>query len=117
MLADTLKKVVDDTPGAIGAILMGFDGIAVMQHVSDPRYDIESVAMEMSFRFMELRCAAETLDIGRLADVTIKTERATLLCRILSDEYFVCVVLEDSAHFGKGRWILRSAVTSLLDEL
>ena len=48
-MLDTLKKIVEGTPGAKAAILMGFDGISVEQFVAegsgDP-IDIESTAME-----------------------------------------------------------------------
>lgn len=119
MLADQLKRIVDETPGAVGVILMGFDGIAVMQHMNEAfgERDLESIAMEMSFRFMELRKAAEALDLGPISDITVKAKSGTILCRVLSDEYFVCALLDDAAHFGKGRWILRSAAASLTEDL
>jgi predicted regulator of Ras-like GTPase activity (Roadblock/LC7/MglB family) len=119
MLSDQLKRIVNETPGAVGVILMGFDGIAVMQQMSEAAEgrDLESLAMEMSFRFMELRKAAEALELGPISDITVKAEGGTILCRVLTDEYFVCVLLDDPAHFGKGRWILRSTAESLAEEL
>jgi len=119
MLSETLQKLVEETPGALGSILMGFDGIAVMQHLSPSAQaeDIESCAMEFSFRFIELRKAAEALEMGTIADITIKAEERTLLCRVLSDEFFVALLLEDSAGFGKGRWMLRSSASELAAEL
>jgi predicted regulator of Ras-like GTPase activity (Roadblock/LC7/MglB family) len=119
MLADTLRKIVEETPGATGAILMGFDGIAVMQYLAKghEKVDIESVAMEFSFRFIELRKAAAALELGEVSDITVKAEAGTVLCRVLSDEYFAAVVLHDSAHFGKGRWLLRTNADQLVHEL
>ena len=119
MLFDTLRKIVEDTPGATGAVLMGFDGIAVMQHLA-PGYeetDLESMAMEFSFRFMEMRQAAESLGMGEVGDITVKAEGGSILCRVLTPEYFVAVVLHDSAHFGRGRWLLRSTAGELIAEL
>ena len=119
MLNDVMKKIVDGTPGALGVILMGFDGIAVMQHMADDTdmEDIESTAMEFSFRFIDLRKAAESLEMGEITDITIKAAERTLLCRVLSPEFFVALMLRDSAHFGKGRWLLRSAAPALMAEL
>ena len=78
---DILQKIVNETPGARAAILMGFDGIAVDQFVDpdveDP--DIESMAMEFSFRFIELRTAAESRGMGALSDITVKAEFGTFL--------------------------------------
>lgn len=119
MLVDSLQKIVERTPGAAGAILMGFDGIAVVQYVAEgiEDMDIESAAMEFSFRFIEIRRAARSLDMGEVSDITVKTEKQAILCRVLSDEYFVAVVLRDSAHLGKGRWILRTGARDLMSEL
>lgn len=119
MLADTLTKIVEDTPGAAGAILMGFDGIAVIQTLAPgcEDIDIESAAMEFSFRFIELRKAALSLGMGDVTDITIKAERRALLCRVLNDEYFVAVVLTDVSHLGKGRWLLRSKSSEIMAEL
>lgn len=119
MLFDTLKTIVEQTPGASGAILMGFDGIAVMQALAKghEKTDIESLSMEFSFRFIELRKAAKSLDMGDISDITIKASGGTVLCRVLNEEYFVAVVLHDPAHFGKGRWMLRSKSDELMAEL
>jgi len=119
MLNQSLEKIVENTPGAAGAILMGFDGIAVMQHIAEGHedVDIESTAMEFSFRYVELRQAAESLDMGEVTDITIKADNRSVLCRVLSDEYFVAIVLADSSHMGKGRWMLRSTASELQTEL
>lgn len=119
-MLEQLQSIVEGTPGAEGAVLMGFDGIAVQGYAregSDPSYDIESVAMELSLRLIELRSAAESLELGDLQDITLKAERGTVLVRVLSDEYFVAVILSDAAHFGKGRWKLRQGAEQLRSEL
>jgi len=118
-MQEILEEIVKNTPGAKGAILMGFDGIAVMQHVAEGAEDtdIESMAMEFSFRITELREAAQSLEMGGLKDIMLRAENGTALIRVLSDEYFVAVFLGDTGHLGKGRWILRSNAASLADEL
>lgn len=117
---EILKKIVEGTPGAKGAILMGFDGIAVEQWVKpefESDVDIESMAMEFSFRFLELRDAANSLEMGTISDITLKAEFGTVLVRVLSQEYFVTVLLESAAHMGKGRWLLRSQSKALSADL
>jgi len=119
MLLESLQKIVRKTPGAAGAILMGFDGIAVMQSLAPgcEDTDIESAAMEFSFRFIELRKAAQSLGMGDVTDITIKADKQALLCRVLSDEYFVAVLLTDLGHLGRGRWNLRAQSAELRAEL
>jgi predicted regulator of Ras-like GTPase activity (Roadblock/LC7/MglB family) len=117
---EILQKIVEETPSAKGAILMGFDGIAVAQWVK-PEFeddtDIESMAMEFSFRFLELRDAATSLEMGKVSDITLKAEFGTVLVRVLSDEYFVTVLMGSSGHMGKGRWMLRSQSRALSQDL
>lgn len=120
MLGDQLKRIVESTPGAAGAILMGFDGIAVMQHVAPDAegvIDLESTAMEFSFRFMELRRAAASLEMGEVQDVTVRGANQSFICRALSDDYFVGVLLTDPSFLGKGRFLLRTSAPELLGEL
>ena len=117
-MREILHKIVANTPGAKAAVLMGFDGIAVEQILApDADVDIESMAMEFSFRFIELRQAAESLEMGELTDIAIKAEHGTFLVRVLNEEFFVATLLESPGHFGKGRWMLRSTANALLAEL
>lgn len=119
-MLEHLKSIVEETPGAEGAVLMGFDGIAVQTYMKDghhARYDIEPMAMELSLRFVELRTAAESLDLGPVHDITLKAEQGTVLVRVISEEYFVAVVMRDSAHYGKGRWKLHQGAQHLRTEL
>ncbi len=115
---EILRNIVDKTPSAQGAILMGFDGIAVEQWVREGLdLDIESMAMEFSFRFLELRDAAASLEMGQISDITLKAEFGTILVRVLSSEFFVAVLLESAGHMGKGRWVLRSQSKALAADL
>jgi predicted regulator of Ras-like GTPase activity (Roadblock/LC7/MglB family) len=118
MLVDTLQSIVDHTPGAMGAILMGFDGITVVQAMAEgANVEIEPIAMEFSYHLTELKKAAQARTLGAVTDITIKAERGTLLIRGLTDEYFVCVLFRDPRHLGKGRWVLRSNVERLMADL
>ena len=115
---EILRKIVEGTPGAQGAILMGFDGISVAQWVPDDTdTDIESMAMEFSFRFLELRDAANSLEMGQISDITLKAEYGTVIVRVISPEFFVAVVLSSAAHMGKGRWLLRNQAKALAADL
>ncbi|MCA9717574.1 MAG: roadblock/LC7 domain-containing protein [Myxococcales bacterium] len=119
MISETLKKIVEGTPGAQGAIIMGFDGIAIDSYKTRGAQDVDldTIVTEFSFRFDELRKAADSLDLGGLSDVTVKTERATILLRVLSQEFFAVVLLGDAKGFGQGRWQLRSKQSQIMKDL
>jgi len=116
-MLDSLKKIVENTPGALGAILMGYDGITVVQYpeASDP--DVEAMSMEISFRVLELRQAANSLELGDLLDMTLKAERGTFVIRCVDEEYFLAVFMTDGRHFGKARWLLRSSLQAIREQL
>ena len=98
---------------------MGLDGIVVEQFVAEEHADtdIESMAMEFSFRFIELREAATSLEMGELNDIAVKAEYGTFLARMLTSEYFVAMLLGEPGHFGKARWMLRSTANTFLADL
>ncbi|MCA9634757.1 MAG: roadblock/LC7 domain-containing protein [Myxococcales bacterium] len=116
MIAETLQKIVESTPGAQGAILMDADGIAIDQYMGDGNADVETIAMEFSARFAELRKAARSLELGKIADITLKAERATMVVRFLG-EFYIVLVLDTNGNMGKGRWKLRSSAAELLEFL
>ncbi len=116
-MREILEKIVASIPGS-AAVLMGFDGIAIDQAASpEAAADVESIAMEFSFRFMELRKAAESLDMGELQDVVVKAARGSLIVRCLNEEFFVALYLDQPMHLGKGRWLLRSSGDGLRAQL
>jgi len=116
MIADTLQKIVETTPGAIAAIFMDGDGIAIEQHMAESDIDIEIVGAEFSVRFKSLQSAARALELGGINDMTIKTDEATLVVRFLG-EYYVVLVLRPEGLTGKGRYQLRASASAFLDML
>lgn len=119
MFREHLQKIVDNVEGGQAALLMGFDGIAVdsysREDAADP--DIQTVGMEFSFIFGQIRKAAEILEIGGIQEVTIQAEQLTIIIRQLTDEYFAAVTLDQQANFGKARFLLRITAPRILKEL
>jgi predicted regulator of Ras-like GTPase activity (Roadblock/LC7/MglB family) len=118
MFADVLSEVVSGVDGAIGAVLMGSDGLPVEQVVKDPsRGDIEAIAMELSVVLREIRKAASQLGAGNTEEVMIRGAGMTTLIRLITDEYFVALALPASASVGKARFLLRRAAPRLRENL
>ena len=110
MLSTTLKNLVESIPGAHGAILMGFDGITVDQYLKTQETDIGTLATELSVHFMDMRKTIdESLGLGQVSDISLRTEQGTVLVRCLSEEFFVVLLLDQAGNSGKGRWKLRMA--------
>jgi predicted regulator of Ras-like GTPase activity (Roadblock/LC7/MglB family) len=118
MFKDLLRDMVERTDGAIGGLIMGFDGITLEQYLRlGKALDVETVGMEWSVVLTHISAAAESLDAGPAQEVQIRAEKLTTVIRLLNKEYFIALALAPHANTGKGRYLLRTAAPKLLEEL
>jgi predicted regulator of Ras-like GTPase activity (Roadblock/LC7/MglB family) len=121
MFRDSLKRLVEQTEGGVAGLLMGFDGIAVESFAKEPKdqskTDIQTVGMEFSYILTQVRKAADTIDAGSVEEVAIRTDRMTLIIRVLSRDYFVALAIAPTGNTGKGRYLLRMTAPKIQAEL
>jgi predicted regulator of Ras-like GTPase activity (Roadblock/LC7/MglB family) len=118
MFQENLKRLVDNTDGGVAGLLMGFDGIAVDSYTRpDGGVDIQTVGMEFSFILIQVKKAAEILEVGAVQEVAIRAGTVTILIRVISPEYFIALAIRPEGNFGKGRYLLRVVAPKLQAEL
>jgi predicted regulator of Ras-like GTPase activity (Roadblock/LC7/MglB family) len=118
LFAETLKKVVDNVEGGIAAVIMGLDGISVDTYIKlADRVDVNTVAMEFSFILSQVRKAGESLAVGNLEELSVKAQRLLLVCRMISPQYFIAIVMAPEGNFGKARYLARLAQPQLVSQL
>ena len=118
MFAETLKRVVDNVDGGIAAVVMGLDGIPVDTYIKQTdRVDVNTVAMEFSFILTQVRKAGDSLEVGALEELVVKAQQLVLVCRMISPQYFVAVVIAPEGNFGKARFLARLATPTLVAQL
>jgi predicted regulator of Ras-like GTPase activity (Roadblock/LC7/MglB family) len=118
MFSDSLRRMVVETQGAVAGLLMGFDGIAVDSFAQDAgKVDIQTVGMEFSFVLIQVKKAIDTLDAGSTEEITIRTDKLTILIRVLTKDYFVALAILPTGNSGKGRYMLRVTAPKLQAEL
>jgi predicted regulator of Ras-like GTPase activity (Roadblock/LC7/MglB family) len=118
LFAETLKKVVDNVEGGIAAVIMGLDGISVDTYIKlADRVDVNTVAMEFSFILGQVRKAGDSLAVGNLEELSVKAQRLLLVCRMISPQYFVAIVMAPEGNFGKARYLARLAQPALVAQL
>ena len=120
MFREVLQEVVERTEGGVAGLLMGFDGIPVDSYIregAEMGVDMETIGMEYSVILKDIRKAAELLEAGPAAEISVQAEHLTTVIRVLNDEYFVAVALRPHGNFGKARFLLRTAGSKLLSEL
>jgi predicted regulator of Ras-like GTPase activity (Roadblock/LC7/MglB family) len=115
---EQLKKIVDRTDGGVGGLIMGLDGIAVASYVADnSKMDITTLGMEFSFILTQAKKASDILKLGGMEEFAVRAEALVLVIRMLSQEYFLAVVLRSDGNFGKARYLMRIAQPRLSAEL
>lgn len=118
MFKEPLEKIVQGCEGGLAALLMGFDGIAVDSFVAEnAQSDIQSVGMEFSVILTQARNAVNLLGGGALREVAFKSEKMTVIVRLLNEEYFLALALAPDGNYGKGRFLLRSTAPAILSDL
>ncbi len=118
MFKEILREVVQSTDGAVASILMGFDGITVDSYTQDAGgIDMEIVGSEYSQVLMQIKQAAQLLDMGTAREVAVQAENMTTLMRLINDEYFVALAIAPTGNLGKARFLLRLQASKLLENL
>lgn len=118
MFKQILEDIVVDTPGGVGAVLMGYDGIAIEQYVAEgDEVDLQLVAIEYSNVVKEIRNTAEILGTGELQEVSVKTGRYFVIIHAVTPDYFVALTLTRDGNFGKGRYLLMRDTPKLREAL
>jgi len=113
---DILKHMVNGTDGALGALVVGLDGIPVDEYSVASELDIQSMTVEYSSLIKEIEKGSQTLHLGSTKEVTVMAEKAMVMLRRLNEEYFIVLIMNPEGNFGKGRFLLRMAVPKLLKE-
>ncbi len=118
MFTDKLKDVVDNVDGGKGALVMGLDGIAVDSYTRPgEKFDLDAMGMEFSFILGQVKKAGESLDVGGLQEFSVRADEMTMICRMLSKEYFWAVVLDNRGNYGKCRYLMRVTQPKLAAQL
>ena len=118
MFKKILERIVTNCSGGIGAVLMGYDGIAIDQYINDGNdLDLNLVGIEYSNVTKEIASAADILSIGALQEVSVKTEHYYVIIHSLTADYFVALLVERSGNYGQGRYLLMRESYALRIEL
>jgi predicted regulator of Ras-like GTPase activity (Roadblock/LC7/MglB family) len=114
--SDILKEVVNGTDGALGALVVGLDGIPVDEYSVSSEMDLQSMIVEYSALLKEIEKGSQAAQMGSTKEVTVIADKAMVMLRRLNDEYFFVLIIKPEGNFGKGRFLLRMSVPKLLKE-
>ena len=116
---EDLEQICGKVEGSFAASLMGFDGIAIETHEARPSDGIElqTLLVEYSGIISQVRQAAESLQMGKASEVSIRTEKLVAVARPLTPDYFVVLTMSPEGNVGRARYELRVAGPKLVAQL
>lgn len=122
MFSEHLKTVVESVDGAIACSVMGFDGIAVETIPKDMpesgvELDLQTAWVEFANLMSQAKNTAETLKTGKVAELSINSEKVITLLRMVNQDYFLVLGLLPTGNYGKARYVLRVAAPKIAKEL
>ena len=108
-----LQKVVENVDGAIGAGVIGEDGIAIDQFSTKSDFDVTAAGAEYSTIIASARKASTSFGLGKTNEVLISTEKATMIMMMAGPNYFVTLALSLDGNLGRGRLELKKSIPEL----
>lgn len=113
-----LQALVEENIGALGGVIMGYDGIAIEEFTSaSTELDVPTMAVEYASVLKEIKRTVGVLKTGELQEVSIIADNCIVLVRGVSDEFFIALVLAADGNFGKARYLLKREAPGLRESL
>jgi predicted regulator of Ras-like GTPase activity (Roadblock/LC7/MglB family) len=120
---ESIEKLLDKIDGGVACVLMGFDGITVdliskpTPSNAAPTPDLQTISMEFAHLIAQARRTLESVDAGALEEFTLRTDRMTLVVRLLTSEYFLACAILPHASLGRARYLMRLTAPGLRADL
>jgi predicted regulator of Ras-like GTPase activity (Roadblock/LC7/MglB family) len=97
---------------------MGYDGISIDEYfVEGTPFDLQLLVVEYANLLRDIRKTADLLENGIMQEVSITTDRVRVLVRVISEEFFLVLVMTADGNYGKGRYILSREAPKFREEL
>jgi len=112
-----LSRITGRIDGALALSLVARDGIPVESVSSDPGIDLEALAAEMVAQARAISENHRELEVGDVQQLSVTTERVTLMVSTVTPEYYLLLVLGPDGNYGRARFELRRARLLLEDDL
>ena len=119
---ESIEKLLERIDGAVSCVLMGFDGITVdtattldVPPGSTP--DVQTLSMELAHLIAQTRRTLESVEGGAMEEFTLRTDKLTLVVRVLTSEYFLACAILPRANLGRTRYLMRLTAPGLRADL
>ena len=117
MFGEVLDSVLNKVEGAIGAVVMGMDGISIENRVPGNELNIEALAAEYSSLLKGTALTTQEIGLGLIQEMVVSSESRVIVIRMITPEYFILVLLDRNGNIGRTRFELKKAKFVLEKEL
>jgi len=119
---ESIEKLLERIEGAVSCVLMGFDGITVdevtkLDVPTGALPDLQTLSMELAHLIAQTRRTMESVEAGALEEFTLRTDKLTLVVRVLTSEYFLACAILPRANLGRARYLMRLTAPGLRADL
>jgi predicted regulator of Ras-like GTPase activity (Roadblock/LC7/MglB family) len=118
MFKESLAAIIERTDGAIGALIMGTDGIAVEKVLGGEgdEGNLDIASAEFTSLIRHAQRTGTDVGLGHLNEIVLSYESASFIMRLFNRDYFVVLALKPECNLGRGRFELRKAELQLARE-
>ena len=104
-----LNQISDRIDGALALALVADDGITVESYSAEPELDLDLLAAELITQVRAISENHKELEAGEVRQVTVVTDRMTVMVSSVSESYYLVLVLGRDGSRGRARFELRRA--------
>ena len=116
-----LGQVLNECPGAVGAALMGSDGVPIAEVAASAPRDVGDEVSLLGIEFGrildEARKAADAAGAGMVLELAVQTERFHVLIQAVDRDTYLVLALTPEGNVGKGRYLMRRHQLAIREEL
>ena len=113
---EVLKDIVDKVDGAVSSMIIGRDGMSVQEYAREKLVDLTGLSAEASAMIKDISLAADNLGLGEAREFSIISDRCGIIMRKINTDYYLALVIKPDGNYGKGRFILKTAIPKLEGE-
>ena len=109
--------MLERLPGALGAIVVDWEGEAVDQSGSMDEYQLKVMGAHKGVILNKLKEVIHRLSDDRLSEIVITTEQAQILILPVTQDYFLVLTLSREEMLGRALFEARRCIPALKAEI
>lgn len=99
-----LQEVLDRIPEALGAAVVGLDGIAVERVSAQPSFNIDLASAEVIALVKRAQPSLRDNRSDRLEEISVACRSGLTILRSIGGDYYLCVVVGPGCIPGRARY-------------